>query len=360
MVGKPVITKVSRVFAAAYAYTSQRRNKLGYDTMKRLDWKYLPIGVLFVLSTALAPVFRAQESVAVTAVHADPPDAYYSVDGTTYNGPSSNPWPAGSKHVLYALPAQFPSGQSKIQYVFQGWDFPGGSLAANPVTVTASPAISGYTARFTTSYALELNYFSCPEPDHCLSPGIIYINGAPYNSSTTVYIGKGGSATLQAVPNPGWVFVGWPAAANQKIVGFQNTVTMNGPTTVYPQFAPARAITFQTIPAGLRVLADRSPVEAGTTLEWGMGTVHTVGPVTPQQDTLGKYWVFQSWNDGGAATHPYKMGTDPGSDTLTATYVPGAGVTVLTQPQGLAVKVDGVAALSHCPDVAQARSEDAV
>jgi len=76
--------------------------------MKRLDWKYLPIGVLFVLSTALAPVFRAQESVAVTSVHADPPDAYYFVDGTSYNGPSSNPWPAGSKHVLYALPAQFP------------------------------------------------------------------------------------------------------------------------------------------------------------------------------------------------------------------------------------------------------------
>src|SRR5438132_1416692 len=122
--------------------------------MKRLDWKYLPIGVLFVLSTALAPVFRAQESLAVTGIRADPPDAYYSVDGTTYTGPSSNPWPQGSKHVLSALPQQSPVGQTKIQYLFQGWDFPGGSISLNPATVTATTAISGYVAHFSVLYAL--------------------------------------------------------------------------------------------------------------------------------------------------------------------------------------------------------------
>jgi uncharacterized protein (TIGR03437 family) len=317
--------------------------------MKRLDWKYLPIGVLFVLSTALAPVFRAQESLAVTGIRADPPDASYSVDGTTYTGPSSNPWPQGSKHVLSTFTQQSPVGQTKIQYLFQGWDFPGGSIPLNPATVTATTAISGYVAHFSVLYALDLVYFNCPDPDHCPSPGKIYVNGVPYNSSTQIFLGKGATALLQAYPNPGWVFVGWQPAANQTIIGFQNSVTLTAPTSVYPVFAPTRTMTLQTVPAGLKILADRAPVESGTTLDWGMGTTHAVGPVSPQQDKQGKYWVFQSWNDGGAATHAYQMGSQAGGDILTATYIPAAGVTIETQPPGLSLKVDGLTAAVATP-----------
>ena len=78
------------------------------------------------------------------------------------------------------------------------------------------------------------------------------------------------------------------------------------------------------------------------TLDWGMSTTHSVGPVSPQQDINGKYWVFQSWSDKGANNHPYQVGTASSSDTLTATYIPAAPVTILTQPAGLPLKVDGV------------------
>ena len=91
--------------------------------MKRLDWKYLPIGVLFVLSTALAPLFRAQEGTSVTRVRTEPPDAQYTVDGQSYNGPASAVWVPGSKHYLNAVTPQYPPGQPKALYVWKQWEF---------------------------------------------------------------------------------------------------------------------------------------------------------------------------------------------------------------------------------------------
>src|SRR5438270_48297 len=121
--------------------------------MKRLDWKYLPIGVLFILSTALAPVFRAQDGITVTRVAAIPPDATYSVDGAVYTNASSSVWAPNSKHVLYAIPVQSPPGKPKTRYVFQGWFFSGNPLfAGNPVAVTASSSVPEFLARFTVEH----------------------------------------------------------------------------------------------------------------------------------------------------------------------------------------------------------------
>ena len=136
--------------------------------------------------------------------------------------------------------------------------------------------------------------------------------------------------------------MGWAAANGQLITGFQNTVTMTRPMEVYPKFTPARKITLLTNPPSLQVLADRAPIITPATLDWGLGTLHSLGPVSPQQDSLGKYWVFQSWSDQGAANHAYQVNPSTGGDTVTATYVPAAPVALLTQPVGLPLKVDGV------------------
>ena len=40
----------------------------------------------------------------------------------------------------------------------------------------------------------------------------------------------------------------------------------------------------------------------------GMGSVHTVGANSPQNDKFGKHWAFQSWSDGGDLNHAYKVG----------------------------------------------------
>ena len=61
--------------------------------MKRFDWKYLPIAVIFVLSMALAPVFRAQEQSSVTRILTTPDGAEFYVDGQMYTHAMSAAWP---------------------------------------------------------------------------------------------------------------------------------------------------------------------------------------------------------------------------------------------------------------------------
>src|SRR6185369_10795133 len=102
-----------------------------------------------------------------------------------------------------------------------------------------------------------------------------------------------------------------------------------------------RKITLLTEPPGLQVLADRAPVNTPATLDWGMSTTHSLGPVSPQRDRNTKLWSFQSWSDKGAANHAFQVGAANSSETITATYVPAAAVTILTQPTGLPLKVDG-------------------
>ena len=308
--------------------------------MKKLNWKYVPIFVIFALSMALAPAFLAQSSGSVTRITPVPDGAGYSVDGQYYQHASSAMWPAGSKHTLWVSDAiQF--YQNRTQYAFTGWTFSGGSLP-NPVTVTASPAITEYQAVFTINYAIGLVLANCPDPANCTSPGVVTVSGASYNSSTDVFVAANSTVVLQAFPNPGYVFAGWQAGANQTIVGFQNTVTVNYPMYVYPLFQVARKVNLSTTPVQLQVLADRALVPTPTTMEWGVGSVHTVGGNSPQQDTAtGKWWAFQSWSDGGALNHAYTVATSNMPTSLTATYVPAALVSILTQPSGLKIKVDG-------------------
>ena len=307
--------------------------------MKKFDWKYVPIFVIFALSMALAPVFHAQSQGAVTRITPVPDGAGYFVDGQYYNHASSAMWPAGSKHTL-SVPDPIQTSQIRTQYVFTGWEFSGGPLP-NPVTVTASPAIPEYRAVFTTNYALGIVSVSCPDPLNCLSPGVVTVSGVPYNSTATVYVPANGTAILQAFPNPGYVFVGWQPGANQVVVGFQNTVTMTYPLNVYPLFQPARKLNLATDPPELQLLADRALVPTPNMMEWAVGSVHTVGANSPQKDKWGKWWAFQSWSDGGDLNHAYTVAISNVPASLTAKYIGAALTSILTLPTGLKVKVDG-------------------
>jgi uncharacterized protein (TIGR03437 family) len=308
--------------------------------MKKLDWNYVPVFVIFALSIALAPVFRAQDQGSLTRITPVPADAEYMVDGQTYTHASSAFWPTGSKHILW-VPNSPQVGQVRIRYVFKAWEFDGGSITTNPVTVTASPAIPEYRASFDVFYGLGLSFFSCPDPTHCAGPGTILVGGKPYTTSDDVYVPAGSSVVLQAIPNPGYVFLGWQPGANQVIQGFQNTVTMNYPLSVIPRFQVARQVMLGTDPPELSLLADRATIPTPNTLEWGVETVHTVGAITPQKDKFGKMWAFQSWSDGGDLNHAYTVASTNVPASLTAKYIPAGLVTVLTLPVGLKIKVDG-------------------
>ena len=313
-----------------------------YPALKKLDWTNLPILAAFALSVALAPVFRAQDQGSITKVTPFPDGAFITVDGANYTHAVSNIWPTGTKHTLSVVTPQYPPTGAKAVLTFDHWEFNGGTSSSNPFIVTATPTIAEYRAIFGQQYALTLVFFNCPDAAHCSPPGQILVNGSPINSTTDLYFAPGSSVTLMAIPNPGYVFAGWQGGTNQAISGAQDIVTLNAPMEVYPKFQVARHVNIATVPDGLQILADRTPIFAGTALDWGWGSVHSIGPISPQQDKNGKFWAFKSWNDGGAAFHAYTVSESNLPDTITATYVPAAPFTIVTQPLGLRVKVDGV------------------
>jgi uncharacterized protein (TIGR03437 family) len=170
---------------------------------------------------------------------------------------------------------------------------------------------------------------------------MITVNGVPYYSSSDVYVPANGTVVLRAYPNAGYVFLGWQPGANQVIQGFQDTVTVTRPINVYPQFQVARKVNLATNPAGLQLLADRALVPTPTAIDWAVGTKHTLGANSPQVDRFGKWWSFQSWSDGGDLNHAYTVANTSMPDTVTATYVPAGAVSILTNPVGLQIMVDG-------------------
>jgi uncharacterized protein (TIGR03437 family) len=269
-----------------------------------------------------------------------PPGLHFSVDGQYYQSAMSAVWPNGSKHTLEVYqPTQI---QNNTRTAFRAWVFAGGTFTGNLMAITAGPAFPEYQAVFDIEYDLNLHFFACGDPVSCqYSPGVIYVGNAAYNSDQDIWTKAGGTVTLLALPNPGYVFTGWQPGRNQVIQGFQNTVTMTAPVTVVPMFQVTRRINLATVPDGLEVLADRAAVLTPTTMEWAWYSTHSVGPISPQQDHTGHGWVFSSWSDGGAPNHAYQVAGLIAADTLTAIFVPAAPILLLTSPRGLSLTVDG-------------------
>ena len=300
--------------------------------------------LLFLLISLGTATLYAQNTVSATSVYTDPAGAMFYVDGQSYTGAATFLWPQGSKHTLSILPTQNASSY-KAQYAFSGWtDSTGILTGANPtVVITADPGISWYKASLTLQYAVTLNFYTCSaNMSACHSPGTVYVNNVPYTVNTDVYVNAGSTVTLQAVPNPGFVFTGWLQGLGNSSQAFLNSFTLNSPVQVFPQFLPAGPVTLAANPTGLQVLADHTLVYSPETLEWGVGTTHTLGAPPWQSDLQGRLWVFNAWSDGGSMTHAYTM-PSTSSVTLTATFLPGGRVTFFTNPAGLNLIVDGLA-----------------
>lgn len=284
----------------------------------------------------------AQSQGTLTRVITVPDGLLFMVDGQAYDHAFAAFWPAGSKHTL-TMDAPLQHGSTQFtQYTFTGWERSGTALQGNTIQIVADPAYSEYRAKFSVQYAVSVRYYPCAAGVACPgSPGVVIANGTRVSGDSDLYFTAGTEVTLEAVANSGWVFAGWGQAPGNRIQGYQDTATMNGPVGVYPQFQQARTVTLNSSPAGLQVMADSMAAVAPISYEWGWGSSHTVGPVSPQVDPHGKWWVFASWSDGGAAVHAYKPAELPSPDSLTATYVPAVAVSLLTAPAGLKLKVDG-------------------
>jgi glucose/arabinose dehydrogenase len=91
--------------------------------------------------------------------------------------------------------------------------------------------------------------------------------------------------------------------------------------TVFHDVVPRKAtITLQTVPAGLQLTLDGQPVTAPHSVVGVVGITRTLGVVSPQT-VGGTSYTFQSWSDGGAATHT--ISTPAANTTYTATFQAG-------------------------------------
>lgn len=333
--------------------------------------------LIFAVAVLLPLLFLAAGGVAwsqtptvvATRITSVPSRLPVTVDGQSYLTPQVFLWPVGSKHSIVFAPTIVGGAdagsplQTGSQWIYSGVVTNKG-VSVEPTLYTADPAITDLTATYNVTHRVRVVYFDCSgyarTDEDCpalYSPGTVYIDGtAKFTKNGEIFLAEG-LHTLSAYPTPaapnpnpqthsaipGWIFVGFYDASGTNGNAYLNSFFLRGPTNIYPRFVRARAVTVDSWPTGLRVLADRTTVTAPQTLDWGRTTTHTVGVVPDQLDNTGKLWVFDSWSDGGTSTHAYTVpdGDSPTPLTLTARFIPGERVSFITRPQRLQLNIDG-------------------
>lgn len=148
---------------------------------------------------------------------------------------------------------------------------------------------------------------------------LLTMNGSNVTLSPGTSFHDAGSAVLiQATPAPNFAFTGWTGVGSGSVSGPSNPtlVTMNSAITQTAQTVGLPvSVTLQTTPSGGRVTLNGNTVTSPFTTAIPAGTTIQVGAVTPFELSPEKRIVFDSWSDGGAASHAV---TIMGPTTLTA------------------------------------------
>ncbi len=346
---------------------------------------------LLILAVSAGALIAQTPVVSGIQVGTSPQGPAFSVDGTQYTTTQSFTWPQGSKHQISFLgnisPTLWSNQDGSIQYSFSGWSANGTALggSADPnQTVTADPTVTSYIAAVTVNYRVDLTMFnssvgsgnascgttgapgSLPPPEFRV--GVVYVGGTCYWASSRIYA-PAGALTLNAFPFPGYVFTGFIINGNPQ-TSFVGNFNLQAPITLTAQFAPAKRVRFFTTPVlGLHVLVDRtdtatpdrSPCPTDEVIspvvpipsflnqnalcrgefDFAVGSQHLLSANTPQMDSTGNAWVFDSWSIGGGQNTVYTANTGNVIDTITAKFVPGARVSFVTNPLPLKLVING-------------------
>ena len=332
---------------------------------------------------------QAQTSSTIT-IGSNPSGARIMVDSVVYNGTVTLNWPIGSQHIVTFLTETCPlqtSLDGGTQYSLNSWVDNQGDLVPNQVcqiTVTADPAVTSLTANVTVFFRVYLNMYGSPvgsigsSPAACaapgaipagqFAPGVVFIETACFWSSATLYVQQNKIVRLNAFPYPGFVFTGW-AINGAAPTSFLTTLTVIGPTNIQATFVPGKEVQFLASPPGMKVMVDNTQEPTRSTSDpttcplnetvsvsvplgfptvcvgdfyFAPGSTHFINGVSPQADAHGKWWVFNNWSNGQGPDSILTIPSNSPNDTvLTANFVPGAQVALLTNPVGLPLTVDG-------------------
>jgi len=320
-----------------------------------------------------------------------PVGAVFSVDGVNYLSNQTFLWPQGSKHIISFVFSLANSGASlgyqvssngQTQFLFGGWTAASQTVGGgqSTVTITADPSIPTVTASLQENYLVQVMFPNSGSTACAGGPGnptgtgtitgIVYFNGGCISTTQAVFL-PAGPIPLIAYPYPGWVFYGWQINNNFTLAS-NGSYTLTGPATITPLFSIAKRVHFMTNPPGLNVLVDRSPSQTPLTpspntatcpmtsiqlsglapagfaqlctgdFDFLPGSLHSIGANTPQQDQVGNYWVFEGYSNGIGQNGNYTVDNATNvATTLTANFVPGVKVTLITSQPGLQLSVDG-------------------
>jgi uncharacterized protein (TIGR03437 family) len=319
-----------------------------------------------------------------TRIFTDPPGATFYVDGTKYTSSATFFWPQGSRHTIWTDVAQSTGGTTRM--AFQGWSDEKGLLQTGGeyITITADPGFPSLKGSFGVEHRIDFHLSGqgigplpdltqnlivpCPASGSAVSngvpgnftgtvPGVLFINGQCVASSVSIWAGKGATLTLNAFPARGFVFEGWTMNGGSPPDTFLRTFVVNGHSVLSPRFAPAKRVTFQSDPPGMNITVDRTviPTQNPTdnlpylTPPWEFdfadGSTHVLGAPASQYDNTGRLWVLESFSIdgtpiGGEGTIFQAIGANI-PVVITARFVRGTHISILTNPVGLRLTVDG-------------------
>jgi len=149
------------------------------------------------------------------------------------------------------------------------------------------------------------------------------------------------SHTIEAQsPQPGapgvqYVFAQWTDGNTNN----PRTITVSADATYVASFRTQFEITVDSNPPGRTVTVNSAPQTAPYVFWCDDNSVHTISATTPQATGPGTRYRYESWSDGGGASHQI---TCTGAATITGTFVLQYQITIGTNPPGRAVTVDGL------------------
>lgn len=290
----------------------------------------------------------AQTSINSVRINTEPAGLEFQVDGQTHSSAVDLLWPAASKHTILS----YDQVQTGIRYTFLGIVTNLSPATNTGMPITADPALTWIKAVFKVEYALTLSLVDCPaDVANCPGGARIQIGTALYDRLTVLWIAAGQQVQARAYPTDGYVFTGWSYVWELGMpTRYDITFPMLGPLVLvaYAQNANSVHATVNVVtdPPQLALLIDRTPYIAPIDLEWGWGTIHSIGTESVQL-VRGAYYVFDSWSDGGALNHDVNVPAQRASISLVANFVPATAVSFGTTPGGLALTIDGASQLPN-------------
>ncbi len=248
-----------------------------------------------------------------TTITSNPEGLTLTVDGKSIVTPQKFDWAFGSTHTVAAATQPDPS-IAGVRYAFGRWSDNGNASH----TITASAGMTVFVASFVRQISFTAGGVSPA------GSGTVTVDPPPpadgYYTATV-------NVRLTATPAPGYTFERWVSASSTLLcylTAYGQNPGLGRMFNKVPQgctalFTKSPVTVVATDPPGRPILVDGSSYNAPQGFAWTPGSTHTIeATATTFGTTAPVTYTFQSWDDGGAASHTVTAGS--ANTTITAKY----------------------------------------